>query len=568
MAIDVSFKGQLGHIDAANVKLRVTPRFWIFTGVNNIGKSKLVRSLMREMAAFASTSSSLTDIIMSGNNHRDLIKAVESDSSLMQSLSLNPGAFENAVLQSMPYSERAKFIDSDVNRFQIELNRGYIIINTGGFNKRIRLAGFGVYESMLGIKHRFDTVTVDSERDVKAGPAWTDQKYLPDGSTVSSGFEKVLGTTLGNHELGLQFIEHLNSITEPDFVFDRLLLQRDPETNQFGPALHREGRTDQVSDVGSGIRSLVHILFCLHIYEHVWPTGSRFGFLCIDEIEASLHPGVLRRLLDHLARVATEKDFRVVLVTHSPVVIEHMARNHETAVHKVFKDEGGSLNCNIVEGFESLLGTINTLGARPSDLLQSNFVIWVEGPTELVVVEHWLKLMDPKLILGTHYVLACYAGRLLARYNTNREVVVNDQVNVASINSSFAFIMDHDIADSNDPEKFTPGKTKLLAWAKEQNFEVMITEGREIEDYYPSEVYEKVLGPPTDEQWAENREKNWGFKKTVEKGWGKGNQERHKIDLANAYVSIVDSLDVSLKNQLRPIVAAVHKANGMKEPTE
>src|ERR1017187_7950097 len=58
---------------------------------------------------------------------------------------------------------------------------------------------------------------------------------------------------------------------------------------------------------------------------------------------------------------------------------------------------------------------ISELGAKPSDLLQANGIIWVEGPSDCIYLNRWLDLFtEGRLQEGRDYQCAFYGGSLLA----------------------------------------------------------------------------------------------------------------------------------------------------------
>ncbi|SHU60945.1 Uncharacterised protein [Mycobacteroides abscessus subsp. bolletii] len=48
------------------------------------------------------------------------------------------------------------------------------------------------------------------------------------------------------------------------------------------------------------------------------------------------------------------------------------------------------------------------LGYRPSDLLQANYVVWVEGPSDRTYIRRWLQIANPDLQEGIDYSIMFY----------------------------------------------------------------------------------------------------------------------------------------------------------------
>ena len=51
--------------------------------------------------------------------------------------------------------------------------------------------------------------------------------------------------------------------------------------------------------------------------------------------------------------------------------------------------------------------------------MQANSVIWVEGPTDRIYLNHWIQPVDPALKEGLHYSIMFYGGRLLSHLTAN-----------------------------------------------------------------------------------------------------------------------------------------------------
>ena len=72
---------------------------------------------------------------------------------------------------------------------------------------------------------------------------------------------------------------------------------------------------------------------------------------------------------------------------------------NESIVDRVSSDRGKSSICE-------------DLGYTPSDLLQSNCVIWVEGPSDRTYLNYWIRQKTDSFIEGIHYTIMFYGGRL------------------------------------------------------------------------------------------------------------------------------------------------------------
>jgi predicted ATPase len=149
----------------------------------------------------------------------------------------------------------------------------------------------------------------------------------------------------------------------------------------------------KLSDTGGGIEQLAMIAVVLHTTDQQSP-------LFLEEPETHLHPGAQRYLLEQLC----ESERQTFLTTHSPVFINTRRERTvfllrlaglSTRVHH-YKDR---------EGFGSLLEEI---GARNSDVLLNEAVVFVEGPSDRDVLLDWSRRLGADL--SDHYITVIPMG--------------------------------------------------------------------------------------------------------------------------------------------------------------
>jgi hypothetical protein len=130
------------------------------------------------------------------------------------------------------------------------------------------------------------------------------------------------------------------------------------------------------------------------------------------------------------------------------------------------------------------------LGYHPSDLLQSNCVIWVEGPSDRVYVEWWISAIDARLVEGIHYSVMFYGGRLASHLSADDDAA-KEFILLRRLNRHGVIVMDSDrgaaSADINETKK------RLAREFDEGPGHAFVTEGREIENYIEPDLLRAAI---------------------------------------------------------------------------
>jgi hypothetical protein len=207
------------------------------------------------------------------------------------------------------------------------------------------------------------------------------------------------------------------------------------------------------------------------------------------------------------------------------------------------------------------------LGVRASDLLQSNAIIWVEGPSDRIYVRHWINAMDATLVEGIHFSIMFYGGRLLSHLTAD-DPVVDEFISLRALNRNLAIVMDSDKSSSRDTINDT--KNRLDSELSAAPGISWITYGREIENYLDFDLLQQALkdvhkgtfGGPT--STAGRYKAVLPFVKAGTKGRGKGSVERYpdKVAVAKHVCRHPPNLDIyDLRERVASLVAMIRAAN-------
>lgn len=283
---------------------------------------------------------------------------------------------------------------------------------------------------------------------------------------------------------------------------------------------------------------------------------DRGSILLIDEPELHLNSKFQKLLIEEIYKLSKEKDLQVFIATHSSCFIDILLSKNDVSL----------FNCdskNITKE-EVPIKLLDNLWIKWSDVLQSNWVIWVEWPSDRIYIKNWIRLYCKEKnisepIENIHYSFQLYWWVNLSHYSFDD----NNLISMSKLNRNWIVVIDSDLhyfdSVQNNPRNWIT-KEKIKKEFTKYNQIVWITQFYTIENYLPN-------------SWKINnlkiKTKKWKELKYNEKKYKSDKNNRiiieNKVEKAFSFFQNIDTFSKSydkktdLENQIKIIIEEIKK---------
>ena len=466
----------------------------IIIGKNNIGKSSVldIIEMMYE------------PVMKWNNNNTNIYVEKELNESVIRRV-FNEGSSGGGI-RGNHYDFGRRYI-GEIFRFKIRSEKNYsekAIIKTDLAEDLEEV--YSIYQNRYREYWSMLSNIIEFKKDFKVKRIYAERNILPEednnifnidgyGNGVSNAINSYLNKSKYDENIVKKnMLEKLNEIMGEDAEFEDITTQQieiDGKTKWEIFLKEKNKERVALSKSGSGLKTILLILIYTILLPKIENLNSLSKYIFLfEELENNLHPSLERRLLKYIEDVSND-GATIFLTTHSSTMLDGFQNKENVQLFHIIK-ENEDVTIKNLDDFYKKSGCLDDLGIKASDILQSNGIIWVEGPSDRIYVNKWIELWsDCKITEGMDYQCVFYGGRLLSNVTFNPNEI-DDLIKLVNINKNSVILIDSDI--TQEGKRINKTKARIKREVEANGNLCWITKGKEIENYIPQGLLEEKYG--------------------------------------------------------------------------
>ena len=486
MQVEITIKNYRCFPDSKPAKILLQEGFISFVGVNNSGKSTLLKFFyeFRKIFQLLSDGGRIIDVldgkfhgfnlpspisdveeIFCNANNRDLeiqIRYISITKEKQQNNELIPVRFDIIIKR-----------DTNQLTSKIYLSRGELIFNHNKPNHSMRLQETTLLfednpkAELSGIIQTFKTLS----ETLYIGPFRNVINAVPGENYYDIQVGKQFIDTWRRWKTGKEKRQNESTIRLTDdikHIFDYDVLEINPSEKGDDLKVFINGKSYKLSELGSGITQFILVL-ANAIIKHP-------SYILIDEPELNLHPSLQLDFLTTLGSYATEG---VLFATHS-IGLARASADRIYSVRKIVDGESEISDFEATSCFSEFLGELSFTGYKE---LGFDKVLLVEGTTDVKTIQQFLHLhkIDHKI------VLLPMGGRSLINNSSEQELA-----EITRISDNIFALIDSERNESG--AELAPGRAAFVEICEKIGIDCHLLDRRATENYFPDRAVKKIKG--------------------------------------------------------------------------
>lgn len=514
------FEG-IGHVPG--VILEDLKEFNLVIGPNNSGKSSIFRALHWTANAIALSPDGSRIIPTTMGNRKDRFFKGVFDKPITLSMVLEIDLLflhkdedwvrhsirEKQIAEGIPQygNEQFRYIYENEFRFDVEIVNTPIVnplvydLATKNWSLMHNVPGcHAMLKDACMVVKRWAQHTKFFAANRRPGRDNANTSEMEDGRGLINELYKISRDASEFHRLNSTIVEQINRLvvgTQSSEVRS-IAVDGETENSRFIKVLF-DGHDEfiKLEYLGSGISELVLVFAHMHL------DRDKKMMYFLEEPEAHMHPSLLRRFIESLR---DNRDIQLFVNTHSNILLERTTADtsKNTSIYRVIPNQNTGASVIPCNDYVNQMDVLDELGVRGASLLQSDCVVWVEGPTDRLYIRAWLEQYAEskkcRLLEGSDFSFIMYGGSLLSYYAYDEDRAdVDDLIKLVRVCRYSAVLMDRDVPpedelNEDDRKKFKEFQEKILSEARtDPRLFASKTIGREIENDVPWDLLKTAI---------------------------------------------------------------------------